>query len=81
MLAENDNNSLNYWTYVNSLILNHKVIVPTFGVEQDEKALELYRQIMPGYEVVGVNFSDFPLGSVHCNTKEIPATLVSGIGK
>jgi len=81
LLADNDNNSLNYWTYVNSLILNHKVIVPVFGVEQDEQALELYRRLMPGYEVVGVNFADFPVGSVHCNTKEIPASLVSGSGK
>ena len=49
--------------------------------EWDEEALEIYRQAMPGYEVVGVYFGDHPVGSVHCTSKEIPATLTDTLAK
>ena len=39
--------------YTNSLILNDKVLVPQYGNLYDESALEVYRQAMPGYEVIG----------------------------
>jgi agmatine deiminase len=80
-LADDSNDSINFWSYTNSLILNDKVIVPQFGVERDEEALEIYRQAMPGYEVVGVYFGDHPVGSVHCTSKEIPATLTDTLAK
>jgi agmatine deiminase len=80
-LADDSNASINFWSYTNSLILNDKVIVPQFGVERDEEALEIYRQTMPGYEVVGVYFGDHPVGSVHCTSKEIPATLTDTLAK
>jgi len=74
-LADQSNDSLNFWSYTNSLILNDKVIVPQFGVEWDEEGLDIYRQAMPGYDVVGVYFGDHPVGSVHCTSKELPASL------
>ena len=39
--------------YTNSLILNNKVLVPQYGIPQDFNALSVYRQAMPGYEVIG----------------------------
>jgi agmatine/peptidylarginine deiminase len=47
-----------YWrgfmpAYTNSLILNRKVLVPLFGVPADRQALETWRRVMPGYEVIG----------------------------
>jgi len=80
-LADQDNASINFWSYTNSLILNEKVIVPQFGVESDQEALDIYRQAMPGYEVVGVYFGEHPVGSVHCTSKEIPATLIDMVAK
>jgi agmatine deiminase len=74
-MADDSNDSINFWSYVNSLILNDKVIVPQFGLELDQQALEIYGQAMPDHEVVGVYFGDFPLGASHCTSKEIPATL------
>jgi len=62
-----------FWSYVNSLILNRRVIVPVFGMAEDEEALQIYRSAMPGHEVAGVDFSSYPVGSIHCQSKEIPA--------
>jgi agmatine deiminase len=67
--------SKNVWTYINSLTLNKKVIVPTFGVPEDDQALEIYRSSMPGYEIVGIDFHRYPVGSVHCQSKEIHQTV------
>lgn len=39
--------------YTNSLILNEKILVPLFGIPGDEAALQTWRELMPGYEVIG----------------------------
>jgi len=39
--------------YTNSLILNKKILVPLFGIPADEAALQTWRELMPGYEVIG----------------------------
>ena len=65
-----------FWSYVNSLTLNRKVIVPMFRVPEDAAALELYRSVMPGYEVEGVDFHRYPVGSAHCQAKGIPAAAL-----
>jgi len=70
------NSSRNFWSYVNSLTLNGKVIVPVFNVPEDDRALEIYRSCMPGCEVVGVDFGRFPLGSIHCQTKDLPEMVL-----
>jgi agmatine deiminase len=69
-----------FWSYVNSLTLNGKVMVPLFRVPEDEAALELYRSAMPGYEVKGVDFHRYPVGSAHCQAKEIPAPALTRRG-
>jgi len=58
--------------YINSLTLNGKVIIPLFGVEEDEIAHEIYRKSMRDHEIVGINYRDFPVGAVHCQSKEMP---------
>jgi hypothetical protein len=58
--------------YTNSLILNRKVLVPLFDVPGDAAALEVFREALPGYEVIG-----FPWGSwyyydaLHCRTRAV----------
>ena len=61
--------------YTNSLILNNKVLVPQYGISEDMQALEVYRQAMPGYDVIGF---DEALGNpwygedaLHCRTMGI----------
>lgn len=43
--------------YANSYIMNKKVYVPMFGVEQDETALKQWQEAMPGYEIKGFTYN------------------------
>jgi agmatine deiminase len=70
-MPKTDNESVNFWSYINSLTLNGSVIVPLFGVSEDIAALDAYRKAMPNYKVIGIDFSKYPVGSVHCQTKEM----------
>ena len=61
--------------YTNSLILNSKVLVPQYGSINsinDENALNIYREAMPGYEVIGFyNNTGSPWyaeDALHCRT-------------
>ena len=63
--------------YTNSLILNNKVLVPmgTYSTF-NEKALELYREAMPGYEVIGIENKSYYNGwlntdALHCRTRGV----------
>jgi agmatine/peptidylarginine deiminase len=62
--------------YTNSVILNKKVFVPIMGGSYDAAALQVYRDAMPGYEVIGVTgASATPWEStdaLHCRAHEIP---------
>ncbi len=64
-----------FWSYVNCVQVNGTTIVPTFGQPTDEGALDFYRSLGLG-PVVGVDFSDFLVGSVHCQTKEVPSGVL-----
>lgn len=61
--------------YTNSFILNDKVFVPIMGSQNDEPALEVYRQAMPGYRVFG--YTALPSApwestdALHCRTHEM----------
>lgn len=61
-------------TYTNALTINGRVLVPVYGVPQDEIALRAYADTLPDYQImpvncrVGVNGG----GAVHCMTKEVP---------
>ncbi len=69
------------WTYINSLTLNGKVIVPIYGVKEDEEGLATYRKVMPGCKIVGVDYTRYTVGAVHCQTKEFPAALTDRVLK
>jgi agmatine/peptidylarginine deiminase len=62
-----------YRTYTNSIIINKTVIVPTYDPQYDTTALRIYREAMPGYNIVGINCNQIitALGAIHCITKEI----------
>jgi hypothetical protein len=62
-----------YLTYTNSLIVNKTVLVPTYGLPGDSAALQLYRNVMPGYRVMGFDCNAIigQLGAIHCITKEV----------
>lgn len=63
--------------YTNSLILNKKVLVPMgSNSTYNEGALNIYRQAMPGYEVIGVENNLYWEGwlntdALHCRTRGV----------
>lgn len=67
------NTTGDYFTYTNSSFINNTIIVPTYNVSQDSTALRIYRDALPGYNVIGINSlqSIGALGALHCITKDI----------
>jgi agmatine deiminase len=61
-------------SYANFYIANRLVLVPTFGVPQDEQALEILRPLFPGREVVGLPARLLITGggAFHCVTQPQP---------
>ncbi|MBU0517678.1 agmatine deiminase family protein, partial [bacterium] len=57
--------------YTNSLILNDKVLVPIFGSDLDDEALQTYADAMPGYEILGFTGSWVSDDAIHCRAKGI----------
>ena len=61
--------------YTNSLILNNKVLVPKYGIPQDDMAIQVFQEAMPGYEVIGFDYSNadpwYGEDALHCRTKGI----------
>ena len=51
------------------------MLVPSYGLPQDDEALDIYREAMPGYNVVGINMRNVipASGAIHCITREIAA--------
>lgn len=66
-----------YRTYTNAVIINKTILVPTYRPEVDEPALAIYRQLMPGYTVVGIDVDNSGedlislSGAIHCITHTI----------
>ena len=63
-------------SYVNFLILNGGVVVPTFRQRRnDEQALGLIREVFPGREVLGIDCLDLVEegGTLHCISQQQPA--------
>jgi len=63
-------------SYTNALTVNHRVLVPTYGLpERDAAALAVYRQVMPDHEIIGIDarIAANAGGTVHCLTMQIPA--------
>ena len=63
--------------YTNSLILNKCVYVPLgSNSTYNERALQVYREAMPGYEVIGVSNTSYSTGwqntdALHCRTRGV----------
>lgn len=65
-------------TYANFLFVNGALIVPTYGLAQDEKALKIFKRTFPNREIIGVDCSVLVRqhGSLHCVTMN----FASGVG-
>jgi agmatine deiminase len=65
-------------TYANFLIINGAVLVPTYGVRQDDEALKILKGVFPNHEIIGLDC--LPLiwqhGSLHCISMQYPIGVV-----
>ena len=61
-------------SYVNFLIANAQVLVPTFNDSADRVALGVLAELFPDREVIGVHALDlvWGLGTIHCMTQQEP---------
>ncbi len=64
----------NWKTYINSLIVNDAVLVPTYSSPNDSYALQAYRDLMPEATVIGIdcNAMIYWEGAIHCITNQLP---------
>ena len=73
-----DYNNKTIWSYTNSLIINGTnnkvVLLPIYGVPEDEIAISIYEQAMPDFEIRGI-LCDHIIeycGAIHCTTMTRP---------
>ncbi|HWL09026.1 MAG TPA: agmatine deiminase family protein [Planctomicrobium sp.] len=61
-------------SYANFLIINGKVLVPTYRCDKDQIALNILSELFPGRQVVGIDCTDlvWGLGAIHCVTQQQP---------
>lgn len=66
-------------SYINFLIINDAVLVPTFNDANDYRAIGILKERLPDRQVIGVHALDliWGLGTLHCLSHEIPARLIS----
>lgn len=66
-----------YRTFSNSVFVNKSILVPVYRPAVDAPALALYQQLLPGYNVVGIDVDNpgenliASLGAIHCITHTI----------
>lgn len=67
-------------SYSNFYIANGLVLVPTFHDPNDRVALNIFAEVFPDREVIGIHGVDlvWGLGTLHCMTQQQPAALPSG---
>ncbi len=61
-------------SYANFYIGNTKVLAPTFGTENDQKALDIIQSVFPDRKVVGIDatYLVYGLGTFHCMSQQQP---------
>ena len=66
-------------TYANFLIINGAVLVPVYGVSQDEEALRVLKRLFPDRDILPINCRGLieQHGSLHCLTMQYPEGWVS----
>ena len=66
-------------TYANFLIMNEAVLLPFYGLPQDEPAREVLQQAFPNHEIIGIPCESLVQqhGSLHCVTMQYPEGVLT----
>ena len=61
-------------SYINAYLANGAVVVPGYGYDRDEEAVDTYRNLYPHREVVQVAINNIAIGGggIHCITQQQP---------
>lgn len=62
-----------YRTYSNCVFVNKTLLVPIYDPQYDSTGLRILREVLPGYNVVGID-ADAPIqasGAIHCITHSV----------
>lgn len=61
-------------SYTNALTVNGRILVPIYGIPDDDKAIRVYSDAMPDMTIVPIDshMGANGGGAVHCMTKEVP---------
>lgn len=66
-----------YLTYTNSVFVNNTLLVPTYYEQYDTTALRIYEELLPGYNIVGIDCDNAGediiqlSGAIHCITHSV----------
>lgn len=66
-----------YRNYTNALFINKTILIPTYRPEVDGPALAQWEEMMPGYNIVGIDVDNAGenlislVGAIHCITHQI----------
>ncbi len=62
-------------SYTNALTVNGRVLVPVFGLPDDDRALAVYAGALPGCQIIPIDCRAAVNGggAVHCLTRDVPA--------
>ncbi len=62
-------------SYLNSLFVNGKVLVPLWSLAEDDTAMSIYEQALPDHEIVGIDCSAMSGsgGAIHCIVMQAPS--------
>jgi len=66
-----------YRNYTNAIFINKTILIPLYRPEVDEPALAQWEEMMPGYNIVGIDVDDpgenliSQVGAIHCITHTI----------
>ncbi|MEM2761012.1 MAG: agmatine deiminase family protein [Nitrososphaerales archaeon] len=65
-------------SYANFYIGNKVVLVPIFGHDNEQEALNIIQKCFPDRSIVGINCSDlvYGMGAIHCITQQQPANVL-----
>jgi len=66
-------------TYANFLIMNEVVLLPLYGLPQDESACEILQHAFPNREIIGIPCEALVQqhGSLHCVTMQYPEGVLA----
>ncbi|WP_299728271.1 agmatine deiminase [uncultured Endozoicomonas sp.] len=64
-------------SYSNFLMINKTVVMPLLDETTDQRAMDVLKNALPDYQVIGVPGREILLGggNIHCITQQIPALL------